>query len=152
MKRAIELCSASSKHFDNNETAMAVVLSLASMRKEHPNCDEFLERELARRNLIRHRVPGDGHCQLHAVRHQLRNIIEVPEVPEFRRLISAAMTANFCGICEYSHIIESDDVIQLRQHISDFKEMRNFNNVVEWGSLHTLYQIACTYGLHIGCI
>ena len=142
MARATELCSASSKHFDSNETAMAVVLSLANIGKELPNCDEFLERELAKRNLIRHRAPGDGHCQLHAVRHQIRNIIEVPE---FRRLISTAMTANFCGICEYSHIIESDDVIQLRQHISDFKEIRNCNNVVEWGSLHTLYQIACTW-------
>ena len=30
--------------------------------------------------------------------------------------------------------------------------MRNFNNVVEWGSLHTLYQIACTYGLHISLL
>ena len=139
----------SNEDYECNETAMAVVLSLGELNEKAANCVAFLDAELAKRSLIRHRVKGDGHCQLHAVKHQLRDIIELPDIPELRQHISAVMTSNFSGLCEYSQIREPDDIRKLRRHISNFKEMRNNDSTIEWGSLETLYQIACTYNLKI---
>lgn len=124
--------------------------SLLSYNKDHVNFDTFLVTKLAERQFERFVIEGDGHCQLNAVRHQLRfSNLSLPSVSVWRENISTAMMSNISGICRHFHISGREDVEELVEHINNFKYMRSARGVTEWGNEYTLYQIAEMYNLHI---
>jgi hypothetical protein len=110
------------------------------------NCelDNYLINKLAERQFKRYKIVGDGHCLLHAIKHQLRysNLL-LPSIPIWREVISMAMTNNVAGICAYFHISGKEEVNELLQHIDNFQYMRSAT-----GNEYTIYQICQMYNLH----
>jgi hypothetical protein len=126
-----------------------ILQSVLNYGEEIVNFDNYLIHKLAERQFKRYEIVGDGHCLLHAIKHQLRysNLL-LPSIPIWREVISMAMTKNVAGICAYFHISGKEEVDELLQHIDNFKYMRSATGIVEWGNEYTIYQICQMYNLH----
>jgi uncharacterized protein YlaN (UPF0358 family) len=126
-----------------------ILRSVLSYERRNCELDNYLINKLAERQFKRYKIVVDGHCLLHAIKHQLRysNLL-LPSIPIWREVISMAMTNNVAGIFAYFHISGKEEVDELLQHIDNFKYMRSATGIVEWGNEYTIYQICQMYNLH----
>jgi hypothetical protein len=129
-----------------HDLVIAIANSIQSYRCEPHTNSAFLSAELLSLGFIQHPIRGDGHCQLHALTHQLSRHFHIPCISAWRRIISRCMIDNIDGLYLILGGSSRSDVLL---HFNNFGNMANSDGTVEWGSEYSLYQISLMYRLHI---